>query len=71
MYYFGTNLDGRFSTPGFWPKEGQINKVPYEKEEIKEELSRLKTQRLAAREQRMQAEQQGNAGLLNPESVEE
>ncbi|KAF2688448.1 hypothetical protein K458DRAFT_440103 [Lentithecium fluviatile CBS 122367] len=42
MYYFGTNLDGRFHVPDFWPKEGQTHKIPYEREEIKKEIERLK-----------------------------
>jgi protein PET100 len=46
MYYFGTNLDGRFSVPDFWPKEGQTHKIPFEREEIKKELERLKAKNL-------------------------
>jgi protein PET100 len=42
MYYFGTNLDGRFKVPDFWPTEGQTHKIPYEREEIKKEIERLK-----------------------------
>ncbi|KAF9731919.1 hypothetical protein PMIN06_003094 [Paraphaeosphaeria minitans] len=42
MYYFGTNLDGKFSVPNFWPKPEQTHRIPYEREEIKAELERLK-----------------------------
>lgn len=42
MYYFGTNLDGKFSVPDFWPKPEQTHRIPYEREEIKAELERLK-----------------------------
>ena len=59
MYYFGTNLDSRFAVPDFWPKESQTNKIPYEREEIAEELERLKAKRLAARARRMELEQRG------------
>ncbi|KAK3719625.1 hypothetical protein LTR37_004162 [Vermiconidia calcicola] len=59
MYYFGTNLDSRFKVPDFWPKEGQSHRIPFEKEEINEELERLKARRLAARARRMELEQQG------------
>lgn len=59
MYYFGTNLDARFSTPDFWPKPGETHVIPYEKEEIKEELERLKARRLAARERRLELERMG------------
>jgi protein PET100, fungi type len=59
MYYFGTNLDSRFSTPDFWPKEGQTHTIPFEREEIKAELERLKTQRLAARARRLEMERNG------------
>lgn len=61
MYYFGTNLDSRFSTPDFWPKPGETHTIPYEKEEIKEELERLKARRLAARERRLELERQGES----------
>ncbi|KAL1633947.1 hypothetical protein SLS56_002538 [Neofusicoccum ribis] len=56
MYYFGTNLESRFSVPDFWPKEGQTHKIPYEKDEIHSELVRLKARRLAMREQRLAQE---------------
>ena len=61
MYYFGTNLDARFAVPDFWPKEGQTHTIPYEKEEIKQELERLKQRRLAARERRLEMERQGES----------
>ena len=54
MYYFGTNLDGKFSVPDFWPKEGQTHKIPFEREEIQAELERLRARRLALRAQRLE-----------------
>ncbi|KAK4580327.1 hypothetical protein LTR86_000530 [Recurvomyces mirabilis] len=59
MYYFGTNLDSRFSTPDFWPKEGQTHVIPFEREDIKVELDRLKQRRLLNRARRMELEQSG------------
>ncbi|KAF2471254.1 uncharacterized protein BDR25DRAFT_24981 [Lindgomyces ingoldianus] len=56
MYYFGTNLDGKFSVPDFWPKESQTHKIPYEREEIAKELERLKRVRMEARRQRDEQE---------------
>ncbi|KAL1640496.1 hypothetical protein SLS58_006846 [Diplodia intermedia] len=53
MYYFGTNLEERFTVPDFWPKEGQTHKIPYEKDEIQSELARLRARRLALRDQRL------------------
>ena len=58
MYYFGTNLDSRFSVPDFWPREGQTHTIPFEKDEIKEEIERLKERRLAARARRLELEGQ-------------
>lgn len=52
MYYFGTNLDGRFSVPDFWPKEGQTHKIPFERDEIKKELERLKARNLERKQAR-------------------
>jgi len=56
MYYFGTNLDDTFSVPEFWPKPGQTHIIPFEKEEISEELERLRKRRLAARARRLELE---------------
>ena len=68
MYYFGTNLDKRFSVPDFWPKQSQSHKIPFEKEDIHEELQRLKAQRLERRARRLQMEQdqQKNIGDDGP-----
>lgn len=52
MYYFGTNLDNRFSVPDFWPKEGQTHKIPFDRDEIKVELERLKAQGAEAKRRR-------------------
>ena len=53
MYYFGTNLDNRFSVPDFWPKPGETHRIPFEREEIQSELERLKQRRLALRAERV------------------
>jgi protein PET100, fungi type len=59
MYYFGINLDSRFAVPDFWPKKEQTHTIPFEKEDIAQELARLKQRRLAARAQRLAMESQG------------
>jgi protein PET100 len=41
MYYFGTNLDDRFTVPNFWPKPEECNQVPHDREELKAEYERL------------------------------
>lgn len=56
MYYFGTNLDERFSVPDFWPKENETHHIPFEKDEIQSELARLRARRLAARQRRFELE---------------
>src|SRR5215469_2884337 len=56
MYYFGTNLDQKFSVPGFWPGPNQTHKIPFEKEEIDAELARLKARRLQLRRKRLEEE---------------
>jgi len=58
MYYFGTNLDNRFSVSGFWPTPEQTHKIPFEKEEIATELARLKARRLELRRKRLAEEEQ-------------
>ena len=58
MYYFGTNLDRRFSVPDFWPSRDQTHKIPFERDEIAAELERLKQVRLARRARRLEMEKQ-------------
>jgi len=58
MYYFGTNMDSRFSVPDFWPKESETHKIPFERDEINAELTRLRERRLALRAKRLAAEGQ-------------
>jgi len=60
MYYFGTNLDERFSVPDFWPKAEQGNRVPFERDEIQAELARLRAKRLYLRDQRIAEEKKFN-----------
>jgi protein PET100 len=57
MYYFGTNLDRRFSVTGFWPAPGTTNRIPFDRDEIHSELERLKQQRLDRRARRMGGEE--------------
>jgi protein PET100 len=63
MYYFGTNLDDRFKVKGFWPTEEQSHKIPLDKEEIDQELARMRMvetmrrERQAATQAQIQAQQ--------------
>ncbi|KAE8148466.1 hypothetical protein BDV25DRAFT_141751 [Aspergillus avenaceus] len=57
MYYFGTNLDDRFSVPGFWPTTEQSHKIPLDRDEIDKELTRMRTVDAVRRERRLQAAQ--------------
>ncbi|KAJ6264755.1 hypothetical protein Dda_0906 [Drechslerella dactyloides] len=57
MYYFGTNLDSRFSVPDFWPKREETHRIPFERDEIRMELDRLKRQRLQRRKERLESEE--------------
>ena len=68
MYYFGTNLDEKFSVPDFWPKRGETHTIPFEKDEINEELARLKQRRLAARARRLELEGRSDEPLEQPQS---
>ena len=56
MYYFGTNLDERFSVPGFWPTAEQSHKIPLEKEAIDRELWRMRMVEAVRRERRLEIE---------------
>lgn len=57
MYYFGVNLDTRFSVPDFWPEPGSTHKIPFEKDELKELSAKLKADRLAKRRRRLEREE--------------
>lgn len=71
MYYFGTNLEERFSVPGFWPSTDQSHKIPESKEEIDQELSRMRILDALKREKmRMQEERQLAASSTAASSVE-
>jgi protein PET100 len=56
MYYFGTNLDNRFSVQGFWPNENQTPKIPHDRDEILSELQRMQQRRLERRAARLERE---------------
>jgi len=45
MYYFGTNLEERFSVPDFWPRPEHSHKIPLDKGEIEKELARMNRER--------------------------
>ncbi|KAK4505880.1 hypothetical protein PRZ48_003845 [Zasmidium cellare] len=71
MYYFGINLDSRFAVPDFWPKRSQTHDIPFDKEDIAEELARLKERRLAARARRLAIEEQGGSAEVTRHQEEE
>lgn len=54
MWYFGTNLETRFSVPDFWPEPGTTHTIPFEKEDLKELGERLKADRLERRRRRLE-----------------
>ncbi|KAE8372824.1 hypothetical protein BDV26DRAFT_285616 [Aspergillus bertholletiae] len=71
MYYFGTNLDDRFSVPGFWPSTEQSHKIPLEKEEIDKELARMRMVDVIRREKRQQEAQALAEAQMQAESQAE
>ena len=63
MYYFGTNLDGKFTVPEFWPKPGQTHKIPYDRDEIAKELERIKQRNLENKRRREEQERLRELGM--------
>ena len=61
MYYFGTNMDDRFSVPNFWPSTEQSHKIPFDKEEIDSELNRMRRVDAFRRERREKREREREA----------
>lgn len=51
-----TSCSGRFKVDGFWPKESETHKIPFDREDIQSELERLRNRRLALRAQRVEEE---------------
>ena len=58
MFYFGTNLDNRFTVPDFWPKPEECNKIPKDRDEIIREHERFVALKRAKEERRKLAELQ-------------
>jgi protein PET100, fungi type len=56
MYHFGTNLDKKFSVPGFWPSKEQSHRIPTDPTDLDEELERLRAIRLEIRRRRLEVE---------------
>ena len=54
MYYFGTNLESRFSVPDFWPAPETTHKIPFEREELDQMAEQLKAERLERRRIRLE-----------------
>ena len=54
MYYFGTNLESRFSVPDFWPAPETTNRIPFEKDELNKMAETLKAERLERRRRRLE-----------------
>lgn len=54
MWYFGTNLETRFTVPDFWPEPGTTHTIPFEKEDLKEMAERLKADRLERKRRRLE-----------------
>ncbi len=69
MYYFGTNLDNRFTIPDFWPKPEQTHRIPFEREEIQAELERLRQRRLDMRAKRLEEGSRSDASQVADENA--
>jgi protein PET100 len=64
MYYFGTNLDNRFSVHGFWPKPEECNQVPHDREELLAEYEKIVARQKLKQAKKLeeQRQQMGAAG---------
>ena len=70
MYYFGTNLESRFSVPDFWPTPEMTHKIPFEREELDDMAEQLKAERLERRRRRLEQARveirEGGTGEIRP-----
>lgn len=62
MYYFGTNLDNRFTVPDFWPRPEECNKLPRDRDELKIEYDRMIAARQRFKQARSEEDQQRASG---------
>lgn len=60
MYYFGTNLDNRFTVHDFWPKPEECNKLPRNREEVEAEYKRLVERQKMKQARKEEQERRGN-----------
>lgn len=65
MYYFGTNLENRFSVQDFWPTAEQSHKIPYDREDIKAEVERIQRE-MRRRKERDAALMQAREAFKQP-----
>jgi protein PET100 len=70
MYHFGTNLDKKFSVPGFWPSKEQSHRIPTDPSDLDEELERLRAIRLEIRRRRLEVDQ-GDLGTTQRHTGED
>ncbi|PGH17251.1 hypothetical protein AJ80_04893 [Polytolypa hystricis UAMH7299] len=62
MYYFGTNLEERFTISEFWPTKEQSHKIPLELGDIEKELARMNREKELRRLKLKEAQQQQQGG---------
>lgn len=69
MFYFGTNLDNRFSVDGFWPKPEECNKLPRDRDEVKAEYERIVArQRFRQAQKKLEEDRMAQAARRHNES---
>jgi len=71
MYYFGTNLENRFSVDNFWPSQEQSHQIPYEIDEIRSEVVRIAREARERESRKMLEELKRGGGVLRREGVAE
>jgi protein PET100, fungi type len=71
MYYFGINLENRFSVDNFWPSQEQSHQIPYEIEEIRSEVVRIAKETRERASRRKLDELKRGGGVMNREGVAE
>jgi protein PET100 len=64
MYHFGTNIEKKFSVPGFWPSKEQSHRIPTDPADLDEELDRLRAIRLEIRRRRLEVMDSADLGTI-------
>lgn len=55
MFYIGHYTHDKLNVPDFWPDPNRLNQIPKDRVELKKEIERLRQERLARKQAKLEA----------------